>query len=538
MLAPKADITPADRARGLRNLLIDAAAATAIGALNSGVVLLALALHIGASNIEIGIIAAIPLLTQMLQAPTVTLVERLRARKRIAVIAVFTARLALPVYAMVPFISNPRIAALVLIGAALLHYGLNAVTACSWNSWIRDLVPAEQLGKFFGRRLVYGTAVSTLATVAAAVALDYAQGAESVRDRIFAALYLFGFVCGLISTAALARVPEPEMRGAPGSMPLVRLLWEPLRQTNFRNMLRYVASWQFAVNLATPFFTVYFVRALGYSMSFVLVLTVISQLANVAVVRTWGELSDRFTNKTVLSLASPLFIACIAGMALTSSFDPGVTRSAWLIALHMVMGAAGAGVGLASTNIVMKLSPAGAATSFMAASALVSAVAAGTAPVVGGLAADFFARRQLSLRFEWSSPSGVDELIGLALTHWEFFFVLSAAMGLYSLHRLSVIHEPGAVDRREVVHHIWETARRTLRNASSVAGLRLAVSFPGGELIKLRERERFLLEDLYDQSRVAPVPRGAMGELLNAAFGKPGADKTLDELIARLDRAA
>jgi MFS family permease len=538
MLAPKADITPADRARGLRNLLIDAAAATAIGALNSGVVLLALALHIGASNIEIGIIAAIPLLTQMLQAPTVTLVERLRTRKRIAVIAVFTARLALPVYAMVPFIPNPRIAALVLIAAALLHYGLNAVTACSWNSWIRDLVPAEQLGKFFGRRLVYGTGVSTLATIAAAIALDYAQGAEAIRDRIFAGLYLFGFVCGLISTAALARVPEPEMRGAPGSMPLARLLWEPLRQTNFRNMLRYVASWQFAVNLAMPFFTVYFVRALGYSMSFVLVLTVVSQLANVAVVRTWGELSDRFTNKTVLSLASPLFIACIAGMALTSSFDPGVTRSTWLIVLHIVMGAAGAGVGLASSNIVMKLSPAGAATSFMAASALVSAIAAGTAPMVGGLAADFFARRQLSLRLEWSSPSGVDELFGLALTHWEFFFVLSAAMGLYSLHRLSVIQEPGAVDRREVVHHIWESARRTLRNASSVAGLRLAVSFPGGELIKLRERERFLLEDLYDQSRVAPAPQGAMGELLNAAFGKPGTDGTLDELIARLDRAA
>jgi MFS family permease len=538
MLAPQAEITPQQCERGLRNLLIDAAAATAIGALNSGVVLLALALHIGASNIEIGVIAAIPLLTQVLQAPTVTLVERLRARKRIAVVAVFTARLALPVYALVPFIPNPRMAALVLIAAAILHYGLNAVTACSWNSWIRDLVPAERLGQFFGRRLLYGTAVSTVATVAAAIALDYAQEAEAVRDRVFTGLYLFGFVCGLVSTAALARVPEPLMRGAPGSMPLARLLWEPLRQTNFRNMLRYVASWQFAVNLATPFFTVYFVRALGYSMSFVLVLTVVSQLANVAVVRAWGELSDRFTNKTVLSLASPLFIACIAGMALASSFDPGTNRSAWLILLHVLMGAAGAGVGLASSNIVMKLSPAGAATSFMAASALVSAIAAGTAPMVGGLAADFFARRQLSLRLEWASPSGVEQLFGLALTHWEFFFVLSAAMGLYSLHRLSVIHEPGAVDRREVVHHIWESARRTLRNASSVAGLRLAVSFPGGELIKLRERERWLLEDMYEEAIVAPAPEGAMGQLLSAAFEKPGPDRAMTELLARIDRAA
>lgn len=538
MLDPQPEVSERECARGLRYLLVDAAAATAIGALNSGVVLLALALHIGASNIEIGIIAAIPLLTQMLQAPTVTLVERLRTRKRIAVLAIFTARLALPIYAAVPFIADPRVAAMTLIVAALLHYGLNAVAACSWNSWIRDLVPAERLGTFFGRRLVYGTGVSTFATVAAAIALDYAQGSEAISDRVFTGLYIFGFGCGLISTAALARVPEPKMRGAPGSMPLVRLLWEPLRQTNFRNMLRYVASWQFAVNLATPFFTVYFVRALGYSMSFVLVLTVISQLANVAVVRTWGELSDRFTNKSVLSLASPLFIACIAGMALASGFEPGPARSGWLILLHILMGAAGAGVGLASSNIVMKLSPAGGATSFMAASALVSAIAAGTAPMVGGLAADFFARRQLSLRLEWASPSGIDQLFGLALTHWEFFFVLSAAMGLYSLHRLSVIQEPGAVERREVVHHIWESARRSLRNASSVAGLRLAVSFPGGELIKLRERDRLLLEDYYDESKVARAPEGAMGELLSAAFGKPGVNLAIDDLVARLDDAA
>lgn len=535
MLAPQSHISEQDCARGLRNLYIDAAFATAIGALNSGVVLLALAIHIGANNIEIGIIAAIPLLTQMLQAPTVTLVERVRKRKLIAVAAVFVARLALPVYAAVSFIPDPRLAAAVLIGAALLHYGLNAVTACSWNSWIRDLVPGERLGQFFGRRLLYGTAVSALATVGAALALDQAAGSDSQGDRVFAGLYLIGFVCGLISTAALARVPEPAMTGGPGGAKLRRLLWEPLRQTNFRNMLRYVASWQFAVNLATPFFTVYFVRELGFSMSFVLVLTVVSQLANIAVVRGWGRLSDRYTNKSVLAAASPIFILCIAAMALTNEFDGEAARAAWLVLLHLLMGGAGAGVGLAAGNIAMKLSPAGSATSFMAANALVSAIAAGTAPIVGGLAADFFARRQLSLQLEWSSPEGVERLLALGLSHWEFFFVLSAVIGLYSLHRLSVIEEPGAVDRREVVQHIFSSARRTLRNVSSVAGLRLAVSFPGGELIKLRGEAGAAIAR---EARAAAqaTPSGPLGALLAASFGPARANDALNGLITRLEK--
>lgn len=534
MLSPISHVSEQDRARGIRALIVDAAFATAIGALNSGVVLLALALHIGASNIEIGIIAAIPLLTQVLQAPTVKLVEHVRRRKAISVIAVFAARLALPVYAAVPFIADPRLAAAVLIAAALVHYGLNAVTACSWNSWIRDLVPPDQLGSFFGRRLVWGTTVSAGATVGAAVALEFARGAETMGDRVFAALYMFGFLCGLVSTAALARVPEPRMRGAPDATPLRRLLFEPLKQRNFRNMLRYVASWQFAVNLATPFFTVYFVRALGYSMSFVLVLTVISQLANAAVVRGWGRLSDRFANKSVLSAASPLFVLCIFAMAFANEFQGETARAAFLVLLHLAMGAAGAGVGLAAGNIVMKLSPAGGATSYMAANALVSAVAAGAAPMVGGLAADWFARRRLSLRIDWSGPGGVEQLFGVAIGHWEFFFILSAAMGLYSLHRLSAIEEPGAVDRREVVQHIFSSARRTLRNVSSVAGMRLAVSFPGGELIKQRERERFMLEEAYADEAVQPA--SPVGGLLSAVFAEPGRDREMRRLLKRLDR--
>lgn len=537
MLAPQAEITPRELDRGIRNLLVDAAAGTAIGALNSGVVLLALALHIGASTFAIGVLAAIPLLTQVLQAPTVKLVERFRRRRLIAVSAIFTARLALPVYATVPFITDRGTATLVLTLAAAMHYGLNAVGACSWNSWIRDLIPSEQLGRFFARRSLFATGVSAGATVLAAIALESAHGARAAGDIVFAALYALGFVCGLISSFALSRVPELHMGEIGGNEPLRHLLVQPLRDSNFRSMLRYLASWQFAVNLATPFFTVYFVRELGFSMGFVLILTVLSQIANLIVVRGWGQLSDRYANKSVLAVATPLFILCIAAMAFAGEFSSPAARSAYLIILHIMMGAAGAGVGLASGNIVMKLSPAGAATSYMATNALVCAIAAGIAPIVGGWLADFFARRRLELHLQWSSPSGVEELVGLAFTHWEFFFLLSALIGVYTLHRLASIQEAGAVDRREVVQHIWSSARRTLRNVSSVAGLRLAVSFPGGELIKSRERPPLLLQPFFVGDRKLTAAH-SIGKLLDAAYKPAPANNDFDQLLRQLDMVA
>ncbi|USI74996.1 MFS transporter [Sphingomonas morindae] len=539
MLAPQAELSEGERARGMRYLMVDAAAATAIGAINSGVVLLTLALHIGASNIQIGLLAAIPLLTQMLQAPAVTLVERVRRRRLISVSCVFLARIALPIYASVPFIPDARLAAMVLILAALLHYGLNAVGACSWNSWIRDLIPEARLGQFFSRRGLYGTSVSIGATLIGAYALDAAGRSHALGDRIFSALYLTGFVLGLVSTAALARVPEPLMADPGPRVPLHRLLWQPLRHGNFRNMIRFLASWQFAVNLATPFFTVYFVRELGFSMGFVLLLNVISQVANIAVVRAWGRLSDRFTNKSVLAAAAPVFLLSIAAIAFASNFEGLAARGAWLVLLHVVMGAAGAGVSLASGNIVMKLSPAGSATNFMATNALAGALAAGLAPIVGGWAADFFSRRRLELHLTWFGPHGPNQLLGVAFSHWEFFFLLSALLGLYALHRLSLVDEPGSVEGRAVMGYILGSARRTLRNASSVAGLRLAVTFPGAELIKARERKRFFLETLFERMGrgEAAAPEQAVGGLLGAAFAPPPPDRDLDRLLDQLDAA-
>ena len=97
-------------------------------------------------------------------------------------------------------------------------------------------------------------------------------------------------------------MPEPMMPPAAGPARLLELLRKPLRDANFRRLRCFVVSWQFAINLATPFFTVFIVRQLGFDVSFVLVLSVISQSANILALRSWGALSDRFANKSVLAV--------------------------------------------------------------------------------------------------------------------------------------------------------------------------------------------------------------------------------------------
>jgi MFS family permease len=255
-------------------------------------------------------------------------------------------------------------------------------------------------------------------------------------------------------------------------------------------LFRSIASWQFAVNLATPFFTVFIVRKLGYSMTFVMVLSVVSQLANLAALRNWGLLSDRFANKSVLLVAAPTYILSIVAMIGASQIRHEAGLTAYLLLLHAAMGLAVAGVTLATTNIALKLSPRGSATAYVATNALTTAAAAGMAPIIGGAFADFFAVRRLEILLRWASPEGVLQFAPLRLSHWDFYFLFAGLLGLFALHRLSLVREEGEIERREMVQQLLHQTRRSVRNLSTVAGLRALTELPVNLLRDAQQRLR------------------------------------------------
>src|SRR5262245_25931777 len=82
---PPADAAepPARRSRALRLVLIDGLASEAMGTLTTGILLVGFALELGASNLAIGVLAAVPFFVQLIQLPAVALVERLRDRRAI-----------------------------------------------------------------------------------------------------------------------------------------------------------------------------------------------------------------------------------------------------------------------------------------------------------------------------------------------------------------------------------------------------------------------------------------------------------------------
>ncbi len=491
-LAPDDNLTRRQALLGLPWLTRNGLAAQVMEVLTIGPFLVAYALIFNASNLVIGVLAALPFLAQLTQLAAIVLIEKTRARRLTSVVFAAASRPMLLVMSAAAFMPSPTLALVVLSVGLGLRYGLGAVVACAWNSWLRDLVPEDVMGRYFARRIMYATALGMPLGLLAALFVDtWKEAWPDAAGYAYSVLLVIAFFGGAYSVYCMTKMPEPTMPPVEARLDLKQRLLAPLRDVNFSRLIVFLGSWNFAVNLAAPFFAVYLFKRLEYSVTMVTMLTILSQIANIMMLRQWGALADRFSNKSVLKVCAPLFIVCIFAWTFTTLPEKHVLTIPLLVVIHIFTGIATAGVSLSTNNIALKLAPRGRAASYLAVSSLVNNLAAGVAPVLGGLTVDFFINQELALMLEWSGRGADFVIEALSVKHWDFFFLFATLLGAYSIHRLALVEETGEVGERMVIDEVLMATRQTVRNLSSIAGLRALTEFPI-ELLRreLRKRKR------------------------------------------------
>jgi MFS family permease len=468
ILRPVPTVSPQQLAAGEKSLVLELAWSAMSSAFSGGVILVAFALGLGATPVQVGLLAAIPFLAQALQLPATVLIERVRQRRLIAVLTITAARAALLLLAALPLLPDKTTALTLLIALQVGIASLNAVGGCAINSWLHQLIPGERLGGFFSRRLFSGTTLACLGTLAAGWLVERAPPDQPLRA--YAAAFVLAALAGFASSYYMARAPEPMMdRGGPPA-PMGERLWRPFRDRNFRHLLVFLASWTVASNIAAPFLTVYLIEQRGYPVGTVTSLWVTSQLANALTLYLWGRLSDRLSNKGVLAVALPVYFACMLALVGIDLVQDSKWQLGLLYAVHFVLGIATGGIGLATGNLGLKLAPQGQGTVYLAAIGLASACAGGVAPIVAGLLAEAFQASELTAMLRWTAPGAWHEVFLVSFAHWEFLFAISAVLGLYVMHALSRVQEGREVSERLVVQEFALEALRSLNNLSSIGG--------------------------------------------------------------------
>lgn len=451
---PKHQLSDGELKQSLQMFIREGLTSEAMLCLSSGAVLVAIALSLGASNFQIGLLAAFPTLTNLAQLFAIFLLSKFPFRKIFTVSLIFLARWPLIILGVLLWTDDYKSIQLLLI-AMFTHYLFNSLGGAGWNAWVKDLVPENSLGAYFSKRSRYMQMINVFFSLLVAFLIDVVN--SNFPDQL-TNLYAFYFVLsgliGVIGTYFLSRAFDTKIEISPEN--LFNLLKIPLKNPNFRKLLVFIAIWSFAVNLAIPFFTVYMLQNLGLSMLWVMILATLTQIFSIFTIRNWGNLSDRYSNKSIIFLAAPLYILCLLGWIFVGIYSSQFLNISLLVLLHIVTGLSTSGINLALTNIGLKLAPKQDALIYISMKNMVTSFFSAIAPIIGGLFADFFVTRNLRITFEWIAPDFYREYKLVYLHDWNFLFFFASLIALFSLRSLIKVQENG-----EVSHYLVRKVLKT-----------------------------------------------------------------------------
>ncbi len=419
-----------------------------IESLTGGPIAIALALYLGASNVLIGYLLALPFLCNLGQFPGILLLEKFKTRKILCLVLSSSARLSFLGVAILIFVPNIPNAPFILAFLYTFRYVCTGCSSSSWNSWMKDLIPRQILGRFFSARFMFMVLTSLIVSLTTAGALYFLP---IEKNHLYGILVLIAGLSSFYGMYVFYHIVEP----LPAEDSLQESIFKKFKivfkDSNYIRLILFLGIFNFSINLAVPFFSVFVLERLGLNLSIVLILVTITQISSILVMRVWGLIADRFSNKSVLAVTGPLYVLSIFLFLFTNYPDKHILTLPLLIFIYFLVGIAQSGVTLATGNIALKLAPKGAASVYLSTNGILNACMAGTAPILGGLFADFFRGKSLSLTLNWTTPDQANSFYIFGLEYWDFFFFFATILGALSLSLLKQVKEEGEVNEKIVI---------------------------------------------------------------------------------------
>ncbi|TCK83589.1 MFS transporter [Albibacterium bauzanense] len=455
-LKPKPELTESEVQKGLKMVIWDGLTAEVMTSFTEGAFLIALAILLGANNLQIGLLAALPMFTNVFQLLSIWLVRKYNNRRAVAVYCSFLARIPLIIIGcMILWLSNESVNMLLFF--LFFYYFFGSIAGPSWNSWMKDMVPEKILGEYFSRRSKYTQILNIILSISLAIILDFIKNSYPGYElTAYAVFFLIAGTIGIVGGLLLSKAPEPQSYLSNAN--IIALFKQPLKNDNFRCLLIFNSMWVLALNIATPFFIVFMMKSMGLPISYIIILATISQLFSILTLRMWGTLSDRYSNKSIISISAPIYILCIIAWCFVGIYSQLYLNIALLVVIHLCSGIATAGINLSTANIGLKLAPKEDAIVYLSVKNIITAIFSSIGPLIGGLLADFFVNRSLIISAQWISPIPLfNKTVRLVSLHeWSFLFLIGALLAIVALNLLKQVKEVGEV-HKDVVRRILRT---------------------------------------------------------------------------------
>ena len=382
----------------LRASSIDGSLSTVFSNITGGVLLSSFLIDLGASPFEIGMVASLPMLANLLQPLGALLSNRSYSRHDYGIWTFLPSRLLwliLLIGIILRGTNTDFSKELVYLTLTLIITSniLAAMGSASWMSWLAALVPKKLRGRYYSVRSIVSNITGLLCLPIASFIISNWQGGSITGYALVLSVGILAGVASLTCQHFMIDVNPQKYRTATqgehqaehDQTNLFNNLIAPFQDRNLIIFLIYVALWGFAVNLSTPFFNLYMLENLNVDITWVTLFNSLSSGANMLMLLVWGRLSDRLGNR-------PLLIFVGIAIAITPLFwlltgISQVQEQLWLylIIFHLFLGGTWAAIDLGSNNIQIEIAPREHHATFFAIAGISSALGA----TVGGALAQY-----------------------------------------------------------------------------------------------------------------------------------------------------
>ncbi len=302
-------LTPAEVRRGLSISIWEGAIAnihiSITGALGGSVFLSGFALFLGANSFQIGLLGALPFIGQLCQFLSAYLEARFANRRAIVLYSALAGRLIWALLLCLPFTGWPAAWQLTIFFVALgFSYGLNGMAGNAWVSWMSDLVPPNQRGRYFGLRNTIAGISAMISVYVAGLLLDSFQARNAIAEG-YALIFAIAVIAALGAALLIARQPEPRVTTQPWRG-IGAFLLAPLQNPSFRWFTIAAAGWALVTGIAAPFFNAYGLTVLRLDFSLLALTGIVTNAVALVFSPLLGWLMDRYGYRIVVT-------ACVLG---------------------------------------------------------------------------------------------------------------------------------------------------------------------------------------------------------------------------------
>ncbi len=523
MAAERAELNRLEVLRALRISNWEAVLATVHATLTGGVFQTGFALWLGANNVWMGVLGAIPTSAGLVQLVSSYFVER-RGERRLftAFFSVIGRTLWLPIL-LLPWILPAEARFTAFVALFLLSSILLSIPGPAFTSWMSDLVPPDHRGRYFGRRNMLAGITTMLVSLPAGWFLDMAVKRHLFSEQVgFAALFVAAAVCGLAAFVCLLRQAEPPKPKAEpmagGLRAAIAFYRAPFLDKSFRGFLVFGALLAAAQFFAAPFFTVYALQDLSLNYATLQILGAISSLTALASLPLWGYLSDKFGNRPLLTIGVAGISLLPLGWVFTNSNYPTATLVV-IFFINVLGGTFWAGVGLTQFNLLIAGTPNERKSVYIGAMAGVIGLAGGLSPILGGLVVS-------AIKDVHVAP------LGWPMGAYQIVFAFNCLMRFAALFSLRWVGERGSVSTaREVLTQVgaarvggFMQVRKLQRGSSETERTEAARALSTAKTAMAVEELTAALDD----------PSLHVREEAVIALGEIGDPRAVDALIAHL----